>query len=396
MPTLVVTNDFHSTVPTGRTLLAAIREHRAKGALVIDAGDFFGGNAFHEFSQGGVEEKLLSGSYDAVVPGNHDFADLLRLREPERFPPVVCANLRPPAAFAGSWSSSMMWQRQNVRIGIIGYLGRQAYDAVPSGERAGFAFVDPTAELIAGERDRLVRDGADVVLGVSHTGFASDVAHQEAGWPLPLVLSGHCHSPWYHWSSQGRHVVKAPETGEGLLRIDFSAVGPPQFGIEPTPTPSSPEAGAFKEDGLGETLAAYERWGKEPIGELASPMPARDDVVRLLAAKAREASGADAFLISLWALRSGLPRKVTRQALLDCVPFDTLLVLVDGGQAAEALAEQARQLGEHPVLSRRPTSRTQPSLATTAYLADRLDLPVRPLSPSRSLRDVLTDLVRES
>ncbi|MER5665941.1 metallophosphoesterase [Streptomyces mirabilis] len=103
IPALVVTNDFHSAVPEGRGLLAALRQRRADGALVVDAGDFFGGNAFHEFSQGHIEQGLLTELYDALVPGNHDFADLMRLESPETFPPVVCANVRPPQAFTGRW-----------------------------------------------------------------------------------------------------------------------------------------------------------------------------------------------------------------------------------------------------------------------------------------------------
>lgn len=391
---LIVTTDFHSSVPEGRAMLAALREHRARGARTVDAGDFFGGTAFHEFSHGRAEERLLAELYDALVPGNHDFADLMRLNDPSRFPTVVCANLRPPREFAGRWESGLLLPGAGPRVGIVGYLGRQAYDAVPAQERTGFDFTDPTADLIAAERDRLLAAGAGVVIGVSHSGFASDVTAQEAGWPLPLVVSGHCHSPWYHWASDNRQVVKAPEIGRGLLRLSLdSSDGFRHFTVETF----SPRVEPTVRDGLEEVLAQYAAWGAVQVGTLPEPLPDRGDVARLLARRAQAAAGADAFILSLWTLREGLPQSVTRQGLTSCAPFDADLVLLDGEHQSEAIQERLRLLGEEPVMCLAAggagAART---VATTSYLAQRLCLAARPVDPPRTLRGVLTDLVTES
>ncbi|MYZ37954.1 MULTISPECIES: metallophosphoesterase [unclassified Streptomyces] len=392
-PPLIVTNDFHSSVPEGRRLLATLREHRARGAWVVDGGDFFGGTAFHEFSQGTVEERLLAELYDALVPGNHDFADLMRLENPDRFPPVVCANLRPSATFSGRWESGLLLPEHGPKVGIVGYLGRQAYEAVPAHERAGFEFVEPTAELVAAERDRLLSAGADIVVGVSHSGFALDVADQQNGWPLPVVLSGHCHSPSYHWASTGRHVVKAPETGQGLLWLNLDRGGSHQFTVETV----SDVYGPAVPDGLEATMSQYAAWGAEQIGTLPASLPDRRDVARRLAQRAQAATGADAFALSLWALRDGLPQTVTRHSLMNCAPFDTDLVLLDGEHHTETVRERARLLGEELVTYLLATaSASACSLATTSYLAERLGLAARPLVPPRTLRGILTDLVTES
>ncbi|MFM9760788.1 metallophosphoesterase [Streptomyces scabiei] len=387
--TLVVTTDFHSAVPGGRAMLAAVRQWRARGALVVDAGDFFGGNAFHEFSGGRVEERLLAELYDALVPGNHDLADLMRLADPGRFPPVVCANLRPPDGFGGRWVSSLLLPEREPRVGIVGYLGQQAFETIPPAERAGFRFVPPTADLIATERDRLLSEGADVVIGVSHTGFAHDVIDQEHGWPLKLVVAGHCHSPSYHWASAGRHVVKAPEVGAGLLRIALDRTGDHTFSNETfTPFSNIP-------DGLEEVLTEYAAWGGERVGTLSACLDSREDVARVLAERARTTAGADGFVLNLGSLRAGLPQTVTRQSLMDCVPFDADLVLVDGTYPVETVLAAARQLGEAPIASTETASGTSASaIATTSYLAERLGLAARPAVPPRTLRDTLTDLVR--
>ncbi|MFF5567697.1 metallophosphoesterase [Streptomyces sp. NPDC012623] len=393
IPPLIVTNDFHSSVPQGRALLAAVREHRTRGAWVVDAGDFFGGNAFHEFSAGRIEERLLAELYDAVVPGNHDFADLMRLENPDRFPPVVCANLRPPQGFAGRWESGLLLPERGLRVGVVGYLGRQAYEAVPARERDGFDFTDPTADLIAAERDRLLSAGADIVIGMSHSGFALDVTDQENGWPLPLVLSGHCHSTWYQWASNGRHVVKAPETGGGLLRLRLDRHGDHHFSVETVS--AAPHAVVL--GGVEEALSHYAAWGAEQIGNLPAPLPDRRSVARLLAQRAQAVTGAGAFVLSLWTLRDGLPQAVTRRSLMDCAPFDAELVLLDGEHRTEAVEGQARLLGEEPVTAvRESTSASAYSLVTTGYLAQRLGLASRPVVPPRTLRGILTDLVTES
>lgn len=391
---LIFTTDFHSSVPEGRALLTAMQAHRFRGARMVDAGDFFGGTAFHDFSRGRVEERLLAELYDALVPGNHDFADLMRLEDPDRFPPVVCANLRPPREFSGRWESSLLLPGSGPKVGIVGYLGRQAYDAVPAQERTGFDFVDPTAELIRVERDRLRAAGADIVIGVSHSGFVLDVADQEAGWPVPLVVSGHCHSACYHWSSKGRHVVKAPETGGGLLRLNLDPDGEHhQFSVEAFPTNVEPAV----RDGLEEALSQYADWGAVPVGTLPAALPDRRDVARLLAQQAQAASGADVFVFNLWTLRGGLPKTVTRQALTSCAPFDANLVLLDDKHNVEVIQERLRLLGEEPATyfsdSGAGSART---VATTSYLAERLGFAARPVDPPRTLRGILTDLMTES
>ncbi|WP_086796943.1 bifunctional metallophosphatase/5'-nucleotidase [Streptomyces caniscabiei] len=392
IPSLSVTNDFHSAVLEGRGLLAALRQRRADGGLVVDAGDFFGGNAFHEFSQGRIEEGLLTELYDALVPGNHDVADIMRLASPKTFPPVVCANVRPPQAFAGRWESGIVLERQGQRVGIVGYLGRQAFEAIPSRERAGFTFREPSATLLAFERDRLTAAGADVVIGISHSGVAHDIADQEQGWPLPIVVSGHCHSAWYHWSSGDRHVIKAPENGLGLVQIDLPEPGRTRISVETFP--AQPTA---LPDGLDPVVSAYHAWGAVPIGRLPAVLASRKDVARAAAEQARRTVGVEAFVFNLASLRTGLPIQVTRRALADCAPFDTDLVLLDGTHTLMTVCDHARALGEEPVTAQdsHHTPGGACAVATTRYLADRLNLPARSVTPRCTLRGVLSALLQE-
>ncbi|MFJ6809097.1 phosphodiesterase [Streptomyces anulatus] len=384
MQPLIATGCFHSALPDGHRTLSALRAARAAGALVIDAGDFFSGSAFHAYSAGRVEEAVLAELYDAVVPGNHDLPDLMRLRRPETFPPVVCANLTPPPAFAGRWTPGLVLSGASLRVGIVGYLGVQAYEAIPLAERAEFSYRAPTAELIAAEADALRSAGADVVVGVSHSGFLVDVADQEAGWPLTTVIASHCHSPWTHWARESRHVAKPGTQGTGLLRLDLSVDGPVSVRHD-TRTAGGPQP----QPGMNAELEAFAAWGKEPVGRLPAALPHREDVARLLTSRALRTTGADAFLLNTYTLRAGLPAEVNRAALWACAPFDSDLVVLDGTHSPRVLAARVRELGEDLTFAPDPVGDTPGRVATTSYLAGRLGLPARPPARPSTLHTTL-------
>ncbi|MFE5142965.1 phosphodiesterase [Streptomyces fagopyri] len=392
MQELIATGCFHSALPGGHHALSALRSARRAGALAVDAGDFFSGSAFHAYSGGRVEERLLAELYDAVIPGNHDLPDLMRLRRPEAFPPVVCANVSPPSAFAGRWTSGLVLHGAMLRVGIVGYLGEQAYGAIPAAERAGFTYRPRTAALIAAEADALRSAGADVVVGVSHSGFLADVADQEAGWPLTTVISSHCHSPWTHWTQGTRHVAKPAAQGTGLLRLNLGVDGPLSVRHDGHAT-GGPQ---HETPDVDAEFEAFTAWGERPVGRLPSALPRRQDVARLLAARALRATGANAFVLNTYTLRAGLPAEVTRAALWACAPFDSDLVVLDGTHPPRALADQAGELGEDLTVAPALASDAPGRIATTAYLAGRLGLPARPIAQPCTLHGVLTACLETS
>ncbi|MET8605671.1 metallophosphoesterase [Streptomyces rubiginosohelvolus] len=390
MQEVIATGCFHSALPEGQALLEAVSAAKAAGALVLDAGDFFTGSAFSVFSRGRTEERVLAALYDAVVPGNHDLGPLMDLDDPDRFPPVVCANLRPPAGFRGRWTSGLVLTGAACRVGVIGYLGRQAFEAIPLHERAGFTFRAPDAALIAKERDRLLAAGAEYVIGVSHSGFLGDVAEQQEHWPLEVVVASHCHSPWSHWAQGSRHVAKPPAAGRGLLRMRLDANGAHHVAQELTCS-SMPRRAV---DDLERDVADFAAWGAVVLGSLPRAVPDRREVGRMIADHARILLDADLFLLNTYTLRGGLPATVTRQDLHSCAPYDSDLVVLEERPDLDGLVNSAGTLGEDVIVSR---TRDRPArIATTRYLAQRLGLRARAPVPHLTLHTTITDLLKES
>lgn len=390
MTTLITTNDFHSALPEGRATLAALREWRARGAVVIDGGDFFTGSAFYEFSGGAAEERVLATHYDAIIPGNHDLDRLSRLQDPGSFPPVICANLRPRTP-RDRWVSGMVFTRTSPTIGVVGYLGTQAFGAIPVVEREGYTFVAPRPQLLTLERDRLRRAGADIVVGVSHSGFDCDVESQATAAIFDIVAAGHCHSDQYYWSSPhgDHHVIKAPIHGAGTTRIELGAQSRRVFAIDRYCTDEAGPA-STEPSWLTEAINGFRGWAAEHLGHTAAGADLnRQQLAERIAQRAQDTTTTDAFLLNLGTVRAGSPSVVDRRDLLNALPFDAPLVISRDRVSLDEVLATARVIGEELVCSGQAAG-SPLRLGTTSYLAERLGLPADPLEPRHTLRDVFT------
>lgn len=398
MTLLAVTNDFHSSLPEGGAVLSRLNRLRGLGALVVDSGDFFGGNAFHCYGGGRDERRLLRELYDVVTPGNHDLADLELLDAEGGGPVRLCGNLRPrdPRHREG-WRRQLLVEIRGVRLGLLGILGDQAFHAAPPAERAYYEFRPPNLREVNVHADDLRMRGADFVVALSHQGFDMDRELVLDGADLDLVLSGHCHSDEYEWRDPtGRlRVVKAPECGQGLATVGLDAGGDLtahvlhlDAGSETTADPPW----------LGETLAAYDTWARAGLGHVPVGLEDRAAAAQAVASTAAGLVGAEGFVLNLGAVRGGLAGRLTRRGLHDCLPFDAPIVMVEGmpeGGTITALTSSMRAIGETPVTAGDLRS-THGTTATTGYVAERLGLAVRPQRDGVTLHDVVHDLCRSS
>ena len=200
-------------------VIAEVKRDRTNPVLVLDAGDFLMGSLFHMLSREEAFELRLMGAmgYDVVTLGNHEFdlkpAGLARIllsaERSGRIPSIVSSNAvfsrESPAdddlerVFArGVVQPYRIIEKDGIRIGIFGLMGRNAVEVAPFAPPV--TFEDPAiaahrmVERLRGE------ERADIVICLSHSGLSDDpersedevLAREVPG--IDIIISGHTHT----------------------------------------------------------------------------------------------------------------------------------------------------------------------------------------------------------
>lgn len=241
---ILYTNDLHSRVsgfPSGikdsdtgsreadtlggfARIAALINEEKRQNGdnvLVLDAGDFLMGTFFSmlEESTGFQLSLMKKMGYDAVTLGNHEFdfgpealATIIRQSAANGYlPSILASNLifsKKDSADDGLEAlfdkdiikTSRIVERNGLRIGIFGILGRVATGNSPRAHPVRFADPVKTARRYV----RYLRETgkADIVICLSHSGITPD---ENGNWSgedvmlsakvpgIDLIISGHTH-----------------------------------------------------------------------------------------------------------------------------------------------------------------------------------------------------------
>ena len=235
--TILFTHDLHSyllpravlneagrPVPHGgyARLARLIEEQRAlKGdrMLLVDAGDFSMGTLFHTTFMTEAAELRLMGEmgYDVTTFGNHDFdfhndglAAMLRVARSKggRLPEIVSSNV----VFSGDAAENalreafaqypvrdyIVLQRNGLRIGLFGLMGKDAADDAPFAKPLAFGDILTSARRVVEILKN--REKVDVIVCLSHSGTSSVKKHSEdenlaRNVPeIDVMISGHTHT----------------------------------------------------------------------------------------------------------------------------------------------------------------------------------------------------------
>ncbi|MFA9456509.1 choice-of-anchor I family protein [Halalkalibacter sp. AB-rgal2] len=241
--TIMHTNDTHAhldQVPRRITAIRSIREE-VQHSLLLDAGDVFSGTLFFNQYLGQADLEFMNmASYDAMVPGNHEFDK----------GPQVLADFIKNASFPFV-SANINYSREPVfndlfidQIGSPGKEGR-VYPAIVkefNGERVGIfglttedtAFIaNPGAHIKFEDYlkkaeetvQRLQDEGVNKIIALTHLGYRYDeiLAKQVEG--IDIVVGGHSHTLLeepvvFLEHTEPTLVVQAKEYGEYLGRLD--------------------------------------------------------------------------------------------------------------------------------------------------------------------------------
>jgi hypothetical protein len=120
-------------------------------------------------------------------------------------------------------------------------------------------------------------------------------------------------------------VIKAPENGMSLARIELGLDGRRTFAVDRVqPDPSGHNGVPIW---LDEVIDSYRAWADTPIDWAAGAPWNRNEVAWEIARQCARVCASDLFLLNLGAIRAGVPAEVDRAALVDTVPFESDLVV---------------------------------------------------------------------
>ena len=223
------------------TAVDEIRENKMREGepvLLLDAGDFLGGSAFAWLALRGYAAELTimqKMGYDAVAIGNHEYdygpdvlaQYLLKAGYPEAHQKtlVLASNTEAPPdhplAARSLYMNTGMFELENgLKVGIFGLIGKDAILVI--GETGDVQFLDQH-EAARQAVDKLKEQGADVIVGITHSGVDEDreLAQEVPG--IDVIVGGHCHTALYKPVLQGATIiVQTGYLGEYLGQLELA------------------------------------------------------------------------------------------------------------------------------------------------------------------------------
>jgi 5'-nucleotidase/UDP-sugar diphosphatase len=223
------------------TAIDEIRENKmgeGEPVLLLDAGDFLAGSAFAWLTLSGYAAELTimqEMGYDAVAIGNHEYdygpdvlaQYLLKAGYPEAHQKtlVLASNMEAPPnhplAAQNLYRNDGMFELENgLKVGVFSIMGKDAILLI--GESGDVQFLDQH-ETARQAVDELKEQGADVIVGITHSGVDEDreLAREVPG--IDVIVGGHTHDALYKPVLQGDTIiVQAGAFGEYLGQLELA------------------------------------------------------------------------------------------------------------------------------------------------------------------------------
>lgn len=209
-----------------RALADEIRRETGGAMLHVDSGDAIHGTGAAQWTKGAsVVPALNAVGVEVMTPGNWEFGfgpDVLRERERELRFPMLAANVRRAADGAPEFATSEIREVGGLRLALIGVTSPIVSRTMPQPFGAGLRFLeagDVLPELVASLRDR---ERPDLVVLISHYGFAQEVEIARRVDGIDVILGGHTHDVLAEPVVAGGTVItQSGAHGSYLTRLDL-------------------------------------------------------------------------------------------------------------------------------------------------------------------------------
>ncbi len=353
----------------GYAALAALLSKETTPYLLLDSGDIFQGTPEGNLTRGDASIALMNAlGYKAMAVGNHEYdygePNLERLAGEAKFP-FLGANIYRKAdgervAYA---KPTARFEIGGVSFGVVGLATRKTSHSTLPANVKHLRFADEASEA-RGFAEHLRRDGAEVVIALTHCGLAESLATRlvdpstfvptaadlryrgdlaiARAAPVDLVLGGHLHTgllrPWKDpvsgvtiaQSFVGLTVVTRLELtyddeAKKIVSLDGRLID-----LWVDQNGEDPKVAALIKEYSDKVGAALDK----PAGEAAADMPRFDQgldspIGDWMTDVMRAAASADIAIQNSFGIRADLRRgPVTLRQIYEVMPFDNTLVIV--------------------------------------------------------------------
>lgn len=395
--TLLHFNDIYEFQPGADSggfpgLATVIARERAAhpGAVLTFGGDLLSPSVASSVTQGAHMIDLLNAlAPAAAVPGNHELdfgAAVMRARMGESAFPWLVTNMdEADGAPFGGGRKLLLLDANGVKVGLFGLLTSETGHLAAGAADIRFHPEQETARAAVAE---LRRQGAELVVALTHQDVARDLELSRGIKGIDLILGGHDHHV-VTLQEGGPPIIKAGHDGVYLAAVDM--IVDREAGREPQVRaagwrllstlgePADP-AMAARADRHAQAVGAGL---DQPLAVLDTPLDSRQEVTRgaesslgdVVADALRAATGAHMALVNGGGLRGNRLYEsgtaLTRGDLLREMPFGNLALVL------EVSGEQVRAALEHGVSKAPARSGRFPQVSGLSFTYDPAAAPGR-------------------
>ncbi|MEE9913153.1 MAG: 5'-nucleotidase C-terminal domain-containing protein [Deltaproteobacteria bacterium] len=345
-----------------------------KPTLFLSAGDMIQGNNWANLFQGQSSiEAMNAMNFDAMVVGNHEFdfgQAVLNERIGEAKFPVLGANV----LGMGRLRPYIIKNLDGLSIAVIGVVtGDTPVTTLPRNV-AGLNFLSPEDTVLKYVAE--LRGKNDIIVVLSHIGFAADTGLAAKVEGIDVLIGGHSHTKVDKPVMIGRTFVgQAFEHGKVLGVLDLTVKN---GSIVRASSRLEPVRPAGKEnEAVAAIVAKYQQSVdavmNDTVGEALADLDGANVRLRetnlgnLIADMMRKASGADAAIINGGTIRTSIRRGPIKVSdVYAVVPFDNYIV------AIKMTGRQIRDTLEHGVSAVEDDEGRFPQVSGLAFTYDRL------------------------
>ena len=345
-----------------------------KPSLLLAAGDMIQGNNWANLFQGkSTIEAMNAMGFDAMVVGNHEFdfgREALEARISEAGFPILGANV----AGVSGLKPYVIKDLKGIKVAVIGVVTGDTPVSTHPKNVMGLGFTAP-AESVA-KYIREVKDKSDIVVVLSHLGFAVDeeLARKVAG--INLIVGGHSHTKLERPAMVGSTaIVQAFEHAKALGVVDITARDRAIVEVKGHLEPIRPLPGGA-DTTLAPIVEKHQRRVDERMNEVVGyagtdldgeHVRSREtNLGDFMADTIREASGADAAIINGGGIRTSIAKgPIKVNDVYSVVPFDNYIV------AIKLTGRQVRETLEHGVSGVEEKAGRFPQVSGLSFTYDR-------------------------